>query len=245
MSGHDSLNALAIDTTSDCLSLALQVQGEPAGSLYERRGNAMARTIFTEIDALLRRGGLRPAELDLLAVAVGPGSFTGTRIGMAVALTMAQVNKTPLAGVDTLRILAGQTDPGFRGTFHVLLNCARDEVYHAPYRRRENGALETLAPLALAPLGALLPELTRQPPGMPAVVRRFEPAQGDLDPLLAKLPRVPLAREHPDGACLLAAALPLLAEHGFGGLPPARPVYLKSEAFRTWRPGYAAPGTGH
>jgi tRNA threonylcarbamoyladenosine biosynthesis protein TsaB len=245
LTGAPPLNALAIDTTSDVLSLALLREGRPAGALYARRGNAMARTLLTDIEALLSQAGLRPRDLGLLAVARGPGSFTGTRIGMSVALTMAQVHKAPLVGVDTLRILAGQTDPAFRGRFHVLLNCARDEVYHAPYRRNEDGRLEALAPVALAPLAEVVAGLLRERPGIPAVIRRFDPAQENLAPLLERLPRVPLARDFPDGECLLDAALPLFHAHGAGGLPRVEPVYLKSEAFRTWRPGHAAPRASH
>jgi tRNA threonylcarbamoyladenosine biosynthesis protein TsaB len=232
-------HALAIDTTSDNLSLALLRAGRPVASHYALCGTRMARTIFARIDELLAGAGLTPRDLNWLAVARGPGSFTGTRIGLAIALTLSQVTGAPLIGVDTLRLLAEQTDPAFRGRFTVLLNCARAEVYHAPYLRHADGRLEALAPVALADAATVLPHLT----GQPIVLRRFAPAGADLA-ALESLPRVPLGRDFPDGLCLLRAALPLLEQLGEGAPPRVEPLYLKSEAFRTWRP-HGSAGTGH
>ncbi len=232
-------HALAIDTTSDCLSLALLREGRPVASHYALCGTRMARTLFARIDELLAGAGLAPGDLHWLAVARGPGSFTGTRIGMAFALTLSQVTGAPLIGVDTLRLLAEQTDPSWEGRFTVLLNCARAEVYHAPYVRHPDGRLEALGPVALADAATVLPLLA----GQPIVLRRFDPVTADLGPLAA-LPRVPLREPFPDGLCLLRAALPLLEHLGEGPPPRVEPLYLKSEAFRTWRP-HGSVGPGH
>ena len=230
--------ALAIDTTSDYLSLALLRDGKPVASHYALCGTRMARTIFTRMDELLAGAKLTPRDLHFVAAARGPGSFTGTRIGLAVALTISQVTGIPLIGVDTLRLLAEQTDPNSVGRFVAVLNCARAEAYHAPFMRRLDGRLEALAEVALADAPTVL-ELAG---GNPIVLRRFEPVTADLAGLEA-LPRVPLIHPFPDGLCLLRAALPLLEQ--LGETPPHRvePLYLKSEAFRTWRPH--APGPGH
>jgi len=222
-------NVLAIDTTSDVLTLAVLRGGAAAGSLRERSGTRIAREIFSRVDELLAAAGLAPGGLHALAVARGPGSFTGTRIGMAVALTLAQVRGIPCVGVDTLRLLAERTDPAWRGRFHALLNCAREEVYHAPYARHADGRLEALAPVALADA----PTVRALVGDAPVVLERFAPAAGDLAGL-AGAPRVPESAEFFDGQGLLRAALPLLDDAG--GPPRVEPLYLKSEAFRTWRP---------
>jgi tRNA threonylcarbamoyladenosine biosynthesis protein TsaB len=229
-------NALAVDTTSDYLSLALLREGRLVAGHYALCGTRMASTIFSRIDDLLAGAGLGPRDLHWLAAARGPGSFTGTRIGLAVAMTLTAVTGAPLIGVDTLRLLAEQVDPAFVGRFHVLLNCARDEVYHAPYLRHADGRLEALADVALADAATVLPAIGAHP----VVLRRFEPRTANLS-VLEALGRVPLAREFPDGACLLRAALPLLEQVGTTP-PPVVPLYLKSEAFRTWRPHGTAKG---
>lgn len=228
------LNALAIDTSSDALSLALMAEGALAGAQYEALGRRTTQVILPRIGDLLASAGLGARDLDVVVVARGPGSFTGTRIGLAVALTFAQVTGRPLVGVDTLRLLADQTQPADGPSFPVLLNCARDEVYTARYRWR-GGALARETGLSLRRLGTLLPELA----GEAVVLRRFHPGastDAETETAFAALPRRPLRHTEPDGTRLLAVGLGrYLAQPGLA-TQPVEPIYLKSEAFRTWRP---------
>jgi tRNA threonylcarbamoyladenosine biosynthesis protein TsaB len=62
--------------------------------------------VLEDVDALLRRGGVRKAQLDAIVVGTGPGSFTGLRMGVATARTLAFALDVPLAGVSTLAALA-------------------------------------------------------------------------------------------------------------------------------------------
>src|SRR4051795_9954372 len=75
---------LAFDTATDVATSAL-VDGDEV--LAERRSRA--QTLLEDVDALLRQGGAHPSDLNGLAVGVGPGSFTGVRIGLAVARGLA------------------------------------------------------------------------------------------------------------------------------------------------------------
>jgi tRNA threonylcarbamoyl adenosine modification protein YeaZ len=233
-------HALAIDTTSDYLSLAVLRAGQPAGSHYALCGTAIARTILQEIEALLARAELAPEALTFLCVACGPGSFTGTRIGMSVALTLGRVLRRPVLGADTLTLLAAQTDPALRGPFHVLLNCARNEAYHAAFRWRD-GQVEALSPIRLTTLELAVPEIG----DAPCVVRCFEPGPTAQQALLARLTPARLSHPHPDALRLLAVVLPRYLARPEGPFEPPMPLYLKSEAFRTWRPARgAAPELG-
>src|SRR5205085_6436230 len=65
-----------------------------------------AQTLLEDIDALLRQAGAHPADIDRLAVGLGPGSFTGIRIGLAAARGIALSLNLPAAGVSTLAALA-------------------------------------------------------------------------------------------------------------------------------------------
>ena len=255
--GLNAVNALAIDTASDMLSLALLKGGAPAGEVYESMGRRTTQEILPRIDALLRDAGIAAPELNLLLVARGPGSFTGTRIGMAVALTFAQVLGLPLLGVDTLSVLAAQGDPARGvlargGPFHVLLNCARDEVYHARFRWEGGPVME--GEIALAALETV----ARMIGDAPVVLRRFgsppgtragggvgfgggDPATKASEAAFAALNRLPLRHPRPDGPRLLAVGLPRFLENPAGPWPPVEPIYLKSEAFRTWKPAPARP----
>ena len=225
-------SALAIDTTSDSLSLALLRCGEPAGSHYERCGARMNRTLLGTLDRMLRQAGMDVPGLDVILVARGPGSFTGTRVGLALARSFGQITGTPLIGVDTLHLLAAQTDPGTLGErFHALLQCTRSEIYHAPFRWRD-GQPEMLQPIALHPIDDLQSVVGNEP----VVLRRHDGVHGGPHPRLEGLTRAELRHPHPDGPRLLAVGIPLYQANPRGPFPPAEPIYLKPEAFRKWKP---------
>ncbi len=227
------LHALAIDTTSDVLSLALLHGGAPAGGCFDAIGRRTTQEILPRIGALLEAAGLAPGELDVLVVARGPGSFTGTRIGLAVALTFAQVTGRPVVGVDALHLLAAQSEPAPGLEFPVLLNCARDEVYHARYRWEAAG-LARVSGIALTGIAALAPALA----GQAVRLRRFRPGLGttpEQEAAFAALRPLPLRHPQPDGARLLAVGLGRWLAQPQRDWRRVEPIYLKSEAFRTWR----------
>ncbi len=92
---------LAFDTATAVATSALVDGDEVLGERVSR-----AQTLLEDIDALLRQAGARPADLDRLAVGLGPGSFTGVRIGLAVARGLALSLELPGSGVSTLAALA-------------------------------------------------------------------------------------------------------------------------------------------
>src|SRR5437773_5538723 len=92
---------LAFDTATDVATSALVSDGEVLG---ERNWRAV--TVLEDVDALLRQAGAHTRELEGLAVGIGPGSFTGVRIGLATARGLALALGVPVAGVSTLDALA-------------------------------------------------------------------------------------------------------------------------------------------
>ena len=131
---------LAFDTATDVATSALVDDGEVLG---ERSSRAV--TLLEDVDALLRQGGAHADDVDLLAVGIGPGSFTGVRIGLATARGLGLALGVPAAGVSTLAALAA----GAPGAVPVI-----------DARRREVFALLDGAPLVLAPAELRLPEGT-------------------------------------------------------------------------------------
>jgi tRNA threonylcarbamoyladenosine biosynthesis protein TsaB len=122
---------LAFDTATEVATSAL-VDGREV--LGERVSHA--RTLLKDVDALLRQGGAHQGDLDALAVGVGPGSFTGVRIGLATARGLALALDLVGAGVSTLDALAA----GAPGAVPVV-----------DARRREIFALVDGEPAVLAP----------------------------------------------------------------------------------------------
>ena len=92
---------LAFDTATAVATSALVDGEEVLGERVSR-----AQTLLEDVDALLRQAGAHPTDVDRLAVGLGPGSFTGVRIGLAVARGLALSLGVPGSGVSTLAALA-------------------------------------------------------------------------------------------------------------------------------------------
>lgn len=110
---------LAFDTATDIATSALLDDDEVLG---ERA--SVAKTLLEDVDALLRQASARPADIDALVVGTGPGSFTSTRIGLAVARGLAVALDVDGAGVSTLDALAAGAD----GALPVI-DARRGEVF--------------------------------------------------------------------------------------------------------------------
>ena len=110
---------LAFDTATDVATSALVWDGEVLGELASR-----PVSVLEDVDALLRRGGVRDSQLEGIVVGIGPGSFTGLRMGLATARALAFSLDLPLAGVSTLDALAA----GAPGAVPVI-DARRREVF--------------------------------------------------------------------------------------------------------------------
>jgi tRNA threonylcarbamoyl adenosine modification protein YeaZ len=92
----------AFDTATSVASCALVVDGDLRGERLTE-----ARSVLADADALLREAGLEPADIDLLVVGTGPGSFTSIRMGLAAARGLGLALGLPAAGVSSLHAFAG------------------------------------------------------------------------------------------------------------------------------------------
>lgn len=155
------MTTLSLDTATPAPSLALIRDGEP---VVERRlvaEQGAGRRVAEEIHRLLIGCGVGVHELDEVVVGVGPGGFTGLRIGIATALGLGQALGVPVRGVASIEALAlGIVNQAPVGALVVpVIDAKRQEVFAAGYRGDGAGGLVTvIEPQAVtaAGLGELL-----------------------------------------------------------------------------------------
>ncbi len=149
------MRLLALDCAAGACSVALWTDGAIPASRCEAMARSHAEALLPMVDTVAGEAGVDLRSLDRVAVSVGPGSFTGLRVGLAAARGLALAAACPVIGVGTLEALAWATAPDERVGRTVLaaLDARRGEVYIQPF----NAALASLAPPAALPLEADLP----------------------------------------------------------------------------------------
>ena len=134
---------LAIDTASAGGAVALRTGEETRVRGLEWR--ASFRQAAPAIEALLAEAGVRLVELDAIAVPAGPGSFTGLRVGAALALGLARIASVPLHAVPTLAAVAEAAAPAGADRVCATLDARRGRRYAALYAREGAGRWRLMA----------------------------------------------------------------------------------------------------
>jgi tRNA threonylcarbamoyladenosine biosynthesis protein TsaB len=145
---------LAIETATGCGGVALTRGGVDSGRLIGeytvQPETTHSRQLLGSVVALMRAAACDWGELDGVAVSLGPGSFTGLRIGLAAAKGIALAAGRPLLGVPTLDALAAQIPGGSDLPLCCLLDARKQQVYAAFYRHENDGPRRTSDFLALS-----------------------------------------------------------------------------------------------
>ena len=151
---------LAFETSAKAASVALLEDGKLLGESYQNTGLTHSQTLMVMAEDLLKQCGKTPADVTHVAVAAGPGSFTGVRIGVAAAKGFAWGRQLPLCGVSTLEAMA-LTLGVWEGTVCSVMDARRSQVYNALFRA-EGGTLTRLREdraISLEELGRELREI--------------------------------------------------------------------------------------
>ncbi|MBE6669589.1 MAG: tRNA (adenosine(37)-N6)-threonylcarbamoyltransferase complex dimerization subunit type 1 TsaB [Ruminococcaceae bacterium] len=128
------MKILSMDTTADTVSVALCEDKTIISSFSGNLKRTHSSTLLPLIDAVLNYSGIGCDKIDMLAVTVGPGSFTGLRIGVATAKGLAFGNNIPTVGVSSLLALAYNFKDREGALVCPSLNARRNEVYFALFR---------------------------------------------------------------------------------------------------------------
>ncbi|MBK6941878.1 MAG: tRNA (adenosine(37)-N6)-threonylcarbamoyltransferase complex dimerization subunit type 1 TsaB [Planctomycetes bacterium] len=230
-------------------ALALETS-HPIGSVVLRRGDGLivraelterggqARALAPAIRDLLRQAALTPRDLGLVVVGLGPGGYTGLRLGLATAKTLAVVLRIPILGVTSTSVLATAREVP-AGPVLACVEATQEFVYGQAFDKRADGSLTTLcepfiepatvAAAMLRPNTAVVGSGARRIASCAADGARNRPAHAGLEDLM------------PRAEDLLNLGL---SRHARGEADDERallPLYLRpSEAERLWERRQAA-----
>jgi len=215
------VRVLAVDTTTARESVALAQGGFVLGEVRLQPATHSVR-LLPSVAFLLEGLGLSPADVDGYAVAAGPGSFSGLRVGISTVQGLALASGRPCVGLSALDVLAARA-AGTADVVVALMDAYRGEVYGGIYDREGRPHGEPLA----APLTALLETV----PGRAAFIG--DGADRYRSEIAASRPEAVFPRR----SLFLAGTLALLGETALSagrGIPPSelRPLYLREASIR-------------
>jgi len=152
---------LALDTSTACCTLALTrgtaMQGEVLASISLNSGARHSRRLLSVIDWMFSETEVDWPMIEGIAVGLGPGSFTGLRIGMATAKGLAATADVPLAGISTLDALACNCTT--EKLICAVLDARKKQVYAAFYRLGTSGIVERIGEIHAVDPAILMREI--------------------------------------------------------------------------------------
>ncbi len=210
---------LALDTCLDACSVAVWVDGRVAASGSEpmRRGHQERLAVMAE--AVMAQARLAFSDLDRVGVTVGPGSFTGLRVGLAFAKGLGLALERPVVGVGVLEALAHGVGEGFVA---AVIDARRDQVYLQAF----DGDRALMAPDVL-PVDTAAARLAELYAGGPAAL--VGPGAGLV---VGVLPQAALVERHAPDPVVVAE----LAARARPPFPPPRLLYLRAPDARLAEP---------
>ena len=216
---------LAFETSAKAASVALTQDGNLLGESYQNTGLTHSQTLMVMAEDLLKQCSKTVSDLDAVAIAEGPGSFTGVRIGVAAAKGLAWGAELPCYGVSTLEAMAVSLGI-YEGYVCPCMDARRNQVYNALFYVNQ-GKLERLREdraIALADLKTELEQLNAP------IYLVGDGSRLTHKTLSAEIPNLILPPEHrlhqrAVGVAILADAKAAAGESGDGAALP--PNYLR------------------
>ena len=149
---------LAVETATGIQSLALVNGDHVVAESHEEACGHHARILVPAVDGLLKSVGWQLSDIEAFAVSIGPGSFTGLRVGLATIMGFRMVTGAKVVTVPTLEAMAWNPQ-GFQGRLCPVLRSRTGEVYWAFFERQRDG-LQRIAPDRVGSLPAFAASIT-------------------------------------------------------------------------------------
>ena len=152
------MKVLALETTERVGSVAAMDDGNLLCELKLCPKQRSAQSLAPGIKMLLERVGWQPTDVDLVATTVGPGSFTGLRVGVTTAKSFAYGVQADILGVDTLEVIAAAA-PAHVQTLSVAIDAQRGQVVAQTFQRGQDGWFQPAGSASLVDVDAWLRSL--------------------------------------------------------------------------------------
>jgi len=223
---------VGIDTSTPQTSVAIGTENEILAKASVA-GAARQESVTPMLQELLRRSDLTLAQVGGIAVGVGPGLFTGLRVGVETAKTLAQVAGVPIVGITSLDALAYAVRYTPR-RIAAVIDARRGEVFSAIYRSVPAGVVRERAYAVHAP-DRLVAELQASPGEVLAVGNGAMLYRHVLDEIGSRIEFASSIAAHPEAAALVELAVPKFLREEHDRVYDIVPLYLrKSDAEIAW-----------
>ena len=216
---------LAFETSAKAASVALLQDGKLLAESYQNTGLTHSQTLMVMAQDMLKQCSVNVNDLDAVAVAAGPGSFTGVRIGVAAAKGLAWGGEKPCYGVSTLESMALGLG-AFEGTVCPVMDARRSQVYNALFAAA-GGQLSRLEEDRAISLEELAQELQTAPQPIFLVGDGSELTYRTLKDRVPGLVLPPEYRMHQRASGVALAAMAAAARGESGDAASMQPNYLR------------------
>lgn len=230
---------LAIDTSTLTSSVALLKDNTLAAELTIQTKKTHSEMLMPNIEQIIALAGADKQDLSAIAVSIGPGSFTGLRIGLATAKALAYALNIPIVGVPTLPALAYNCPvPG--ALLSPMLDAQKGNVYQALFQYK-NGRMHEVVPARVISFDLALSELNSQE--LPAILLG-EVAAANRDKIYLSAPKLAPAEEHvimPRAGSVAILGKKMLITGTSHDVMALEPLYIRrSEAEELWEQRHGA-----
>jgi len=130
------MKLLALETTAKAASCAVLENGMPLATAFQSTGLTHSRTLLPMVEDMLENSELKLSDMEAIAVAAGPGSFTGLRIGIAAVKGLAWAADKPCIGVSTLEAMAWPLIH-LDGIILCAMDARRQQIYNAVFQAKD------------------------------------------------------------------------------------------------------------
>jgi len=223
---------VGIDTATPQVSVALGTETSILGAIHIA-GRARQESVTPALEQLLAWTGVELGQVGGFAVGIGPGLFTGLRVGVETAKTLAQVTGSPIIGIASIDALAYAVRHTSR-SIAAVIDGRRREVFSALYTSVPGGVMRLSEPAVQRP-EALAAELEAHPGDVLAVGDGAILYRDVLQSVGARVEFASPAAAHPDAASLVELAVPRFLREQHDQVFDVVPMYLrKSDAEIAW-----------